>query len=289
MKKIKKIVSLALTILLAMSISLNAMAKDNSGKYSGYDKSGKYSEYDKNDNFSVEYNKLVSKAKDVNELKKIIESIGFVEEKVVKTVTYYNVIDGNYVKSNKKKIIENGIERFYIDDKEVNLGEFNIATPSQINSADVTMTMRQYRGTQIDQYDPSVISKLNLIYEFSFNDFAKPFTDLYGAMWDDTTVYATNINASSGLIYKSTQINSRLFTVPYNVLSGYINVMLTSRDGYIYDDHGNAVSEYSHATVQNPEWDGGFGVGFTLFGILSFSVSRTVNSVITSSVADFTY
>lgn len=95
MRKLKKIMSLVLTIVLVMSTSLNALAKDNSGKYS---------ECDKTDKFSVEYNKLVSKAKDVNELIKIIESLGFVEEKETKTVTYYNVTDGNYVKSNKKKI-----------------------------------------------------------------------------------------------------------------------------------------------------------------------------------------
>lgn len=54
-------------------------------------------------------------------------------------------------------------------------------------------------------------------------------------MWDDTDAYKISVSGSNGLIYDSTTNTSRLFIVPSNITSGYINVMLQSRDGYVYD------------------------------------------------------
>ncbi|EYE89594.1 hypothetical protein Q428_01850 [Fervidicella metallireducens AeB] len=237
MKKFRKIISLIVFALMILTNSICVFANEEGGKHF---------DYDKNDKFLSEYNKAVAKAKNVDELLQIIESYGFEKVKEVKTVTYYEEVDGKCIKSNKKKVIENGKEKFFIDEKEVDSKTF-VSTFTSINSPELTLTMRQYRGKQIDQY---ITDQLNLVYDFSWSGI-KIFDDLYGAWWDDNKVYKTSVSASSGLVYMNTDNTSRVFKVPASVKDGYINVMLKSRDGVISDDHGSATSEYRHSSFTN--------------------------------------
>ena len=270
MKKWFKTISLVLTLLLSMSSLSYASTIDSRDRY----------EFDKNDKFMQKYYESTKNANTLEEYNNSITAMGFVKDK--EETVYYVKNNDKLLKTGTKKVTTKDGTKYYVNNLNVTAEEFTNTISSTYGNSELSMTLTTYRGTQIDQYQTDM---LNLVYSFNWAGW-KPYTDLFGCYWDDHDVYKTGSSYSSGLTSGGTTNTSRICNVSSSTSSGYISIMCKSRDGYVYDDHGAATTQYVHASGFPPNFTFGGSAGGVIFGI-SFSYSPQTTLIY--NIDDFTY